>query len=91
MTAPLILAPRLDTDAAAALAEQLAARPGPALGLDGREVRHLGTLCALELAAAAERIRARGGTVEIAMSAAMRDDLRLLGLLDLVAGPEGAP
>lgn len=89
MSAAILLPRRLDTAAAPALAERLASETGPALVLDGREVRVLGALCAQLLLAAEREAAARVAEFTLRPSDEMRGDLRLLGLSSLLAAAPG--
>lgn len=90
MTAAITLPRCLDTAAAPALAERLAAETGRALVLDGREVRVLGALCAQVLLAAERAATARGASFALRPSQDMCGDLRLLGLSSLLLAEPGA-
>ncbi|SFE08807.1 STAS domain-containing protein [Roseivivax sediminis] len=80
MTEPFALPEKLDTVAAPALKDMLAAAEGRQIVLDGAQVRKIGTLCAQVLLAARRASAAGGPTLTIQPSPAMEDDLRLLGL-----------
>ena len=82
MTAPLVLGERLDRDAARDLHAALIQRRGEDLTIDGSAVRTAGALAVQVLLAAAHDGLAQGRTVTLTASAAMREDLARLGVLN---------
>ncbi|SLN31743.1 hypothetical protein ROJ8625_01447 [Roseivivax jejudonensis] len=80
MSTPFMLPDKLDTAAAASLHDALAAQSLGQVSLDGAQVRSCGALCAQVLLAARRDADARSAGFTLRPSAAMEDDLRLLGL-----------
>lgn len=85
MSAALKLPAVLDLNAAAALRNDVLARAGAPLDLDASEVERVGGLCVQVLIAAANFWRATGHALRIVnATGAFRDDVRLLGVNDLL-------
>jgi anti-anti-sigma regulatory factor len=82
MTAPLVLGERLDRDAARDLHAALVQRRGEDMAIDGSAVRTAGALAVQVLLAAARDGSAQGRTLTLTASAAMREDLARLGVLN---------
>lgn len=91
MSEILVLSPRLDHAAARSLYAEVSNRPGKALQIDGQAVTFCGGLSAQILLAAARNRRAAGIDFSLTPSAAMRDDLDRLGVLNEILQPEPKP
>lgn len=90
MAATLItLPPVLDLKAASALKDEIESHAGSALEVDVSQVERIGGQCLQVLLAASEAWRASGLSFQLVRPAdAARNDLRLLGATDLLAGVE---
>lgn len=81
---------RMTSASIEALTRLLGAPRAAALRIDGSAVRGIGALPAERLARFVAAHRAAGGQVRLDLSPAMRADLAILGLEDLILGPGGA-
>lgn len=87
MSDSIVLPDKMPSGAAGELSRLLdpaAARPGAEIRIDAGGVRSLGALAAGLLLRFVRRVEAAGGRVGITPSADFEDDLRLLGLHDLL-------
>jgi len=89
VTDPIVLPDKMPSSAAADLSRALDTAaadlaPGAEIRIEAGDVRTIGALAAGLVLRFARDVEAGGGRVEIASSADFEDDLRLLGLHDLL-------